>query len=135
MAYWLVKTEPNEYSYADLERAGRDTWDGVRNHTARGHLARMTVDDEVFIYHTGKERAIVGVGRVVTPPYPDPTAPDGKWLAVDLEALGALHRPVSLQEIKQLPDLADWDLVRLPRLSVVPVPDPIWRRILDLSTT
>lgn len=133
MAYWLVKTEPNVYSYADLERAGRDVWDGVRYHAARGHLAAMNVGDEVFVYHTGNERAIIGVGRVVSPPYPDPTDSEGKWVAVDIEAVGALPRPISLQEIKQLPAFANWELVRLPRLSVMPVPEPVWHNILNLS--
>lgn len=133
MAFWLVKTEPNEYSYDDLERAGRDMWDGVRNASAQNHLRSMRPSDPVFIYHTGRERAIVGVGQVVSEPYPDPTDESGKYVAVDIAAQGRLRRPISLAEVKQLPEFAEWELVRQGRLSVMPVPPPLWARLIELS--
>lgn len=133
MARWLVKTEPEEYSYADLERAGRDVWDGVRNHAAQKHLRAMRPGDEVMVYHTGNVRAIVGLARVASEPYPDPTASDGRWQAVDVEAVRPLPRPVTLAEIKADPAFAGWELVRISRLSVMPVPDPLWERILAMA--
>lgn len=133
MARWLVKTEPEEYSYEDLEHAGRDVWDGVRNNLALKHMRQMKPGDEVFVYHTGKVRAIVGIARVVSEPYPDPESTDPKHAVVDLEAVRALDAPVSLAEIKADPAFADWMLVRNSRLSVMPVPDPLWERIIAMS--
>lgn len=135
MAYWLVKTEPEVYSYDDLERAGRDMWDGVRNHTAKNHLNSMAPGEQVFIYHSGKERAIVGVAEVVSQPYPDPTEPSGKWVTVDMVPIGRLRRPISLAEVKQFPELADWELVRISRLSVMPVPPTVWEMLTQLAST
>lgn len=135
MAYWLVKTEPNEYSYDDLERAGKDMWDGVRNHLAQKHLRAMLPGDEVLIYHTGNERAIVGVGRVVSAPYPDPTDPTDKYITVDIAPVGRLQRPIPLAELKRWPEFAEWELVRLPRLSVMPVQPQWWARLLQLAAS
>lgn len=132
MARWLVKTEPDEYSFEDLQRAGRDVWDGVRNHAALKHMRSMKLGDEVLVYHTGKERAIVGLARVVREAYPDPEADDEKWIVVDLEATRPLARPVTLAEIKADPAFAGWELVRISRLSVMPVPDPLWERIMAM---
>ncbi|HHW98698.1 MAG TPA: EVE domain-containing protein [Firmicutes bacterium] len=134
MNYWLLKTEPEDYSFADLMRNGRDMWDGVRNHTAQRHLRSMQPGDLAFIYHTGKERAIVGIAEVMTLAYPDPTADDPKWQAVDVAARDPLPRPVTLQEIKSWPELAQWELVRLPRLSVMPVPEQAWRMVMEAAT-
>lgn len=133
MARWLVKTEPDEYSFEDLQRAGRDVWDGVRNHAALKHMWSMKLGDEVLVYHTGKERAIVGLARVVREAYPDPEADDEKWIVVDLEATRPLARPVTLAEIKADPAFAGWELVRISRLSVMPVPDPLWERIMAMA--
>ncbi|MCG0238309.1 MAG: EVE domain-containing protein [Firmicutes bacterium] len=133
MAYWLLKTEPEEYSYEDLERAGRDVWDGVRNPTAQRHLRAMQPGDLAFIYHTGTERAVVGIARVATAPYPDPQDPAGRFVVVDVEPAGRLPRKVTLAAIKADPAFAGWELVRLPRLSVMPVPEPLWQRILALA--
>lgn len=130
MSYWLLKTEPNDYSYSDLVRDGRAMWDGVRNHTAMRNIRNMQPGDLAFIYHTGKEKAIVGIAEIMTLAYPDPTADDPKWKAVDVAAREALARPVTLQEIKSWPELADWELVRLPRLSVMPVPERAWQMVL-----
>ena len=103
MGRWLVKTEPDDYSFQDLQKAGRDVWDGVRNHAALKHMRAMKVGDEVFVYHTGNVRSIVGLARVVAEAYPDPQADDEKWVVVDLEAVTPLPRPVSLAEIKADP--------------------------------
>jgi predicted RNA-binding protein with PUA-like domain len=131
VAYWLMKTEPGEYSYFDLEQAGRDTWDGVKNFTALKNIKNMQPGDLAFIYHTGREKSIAGVARVVSEPYPDPApAPAQKGLfLVDLAAGYRLNRPVSLAAIKQDPAFSSWELVRLPRLSVMPVPAGFWSRI------
>lgn len=130
MNYWLLKTEPNDYSYADLVRDGRAMWDGVRNHTAQRHMRSMQPGDLAFIYHTGKEKAIVGIAEVMSLACPDPTADDPKWQAVDVAPREALAHPVTLQEIKSWPELAEWELVRLPRLSVMPVPEQAWQMVL-----
>lgn len=133
MARWLVKTEPDEYSFDDLLRAGRDVWDGVRNHTALKHLRQMSPGDELFVYHTGNVRAIVGIARVASAPYPDPEADDERWTVVDVEAVRPLARPVTLKEIKADPAFSGWELVRISRLSVMPVPDELWQRILAMA--
>lgn len=133
MAFWLVKTEPHVYAYDDLERRGRDMWEGVRNNLAQRHLRSMAPGDRVMIYHSGSERAIVGLGEVVSAPYPDPTDPSGRCVTVDIAALGRLRRPVSLAEVKQHPEYTGWELVRLPRLSVMPVPPDIWHGLLRLA--
>lgn len=136
MAYWLLKTEPEEYSYADLERAGRDRWDGVTNPTALVHLRAMRPGDEAVIYHTGDERRAVGLARVVSEPYPDPDAPHnatGRIVAVDVEPVHRLERPVPLAELKPHPAFAASPLLRLPRLSVVPLTEAQYRAIQTLS--
>ncbi len=133
MAYWLLKTEPSEYAYEDLERLGRDHWDGVRNAVAQRHLKAMRPGDQAFIYHTGDQRAVVGLAEVVSAPYPDPTASDPRWVVVDVTPKGRLPRPVTLAEMKADPAFAHWELVRLPRLSVMPVPPALWMRILQMA--
>lgn len=133
VAFWLLKTEPGEYSYADLEAAGRDRWDGVKNPTALRHLRAMVPGDRAFIYHTGRERAVVGVAEVVSPPYPDPDGDDPRWVVVDVLPRGRLVQPVSLATIKAESAFVGWELVRLPRLSVMPVPPAHWERILQMA--
>lgn len=130
VAYWLLKTEPGEYSYEDLVRAGRDLWDGVRNPGALKNLRAMRPGDEALFYHTGGERQVVGVCRVVSEPYPDPGAGDPRLVVVDVEPVRRLARPVTLAAIKADPAFADWELVRQARLSVMPVPEPLWHRVL-----
>jgi len=122
MLTWLVKTEPGEYSLADLERERVTVWDGVRNALALRHMRAMQQGDRVLIYHSGTERAVVGLGRVARTAY---AAPDGSTV-VDIAYVERLARPVSLAAIKGEPGLVGWDLVRLPRLSVMPVPDEAW---------
>ena len=126
---WLLKTEPGDYSWAQLEKAGRARWDGVRNPAAIRNLAAMKAGDRVFVYHTGDERAVVGVAEVVKPAYPDPKYPDGKLMVVDIEARGKLGRPVTLAEIKALGEFKDSPLVRMGRLSVVPLTAAQWKAI------
>ncbi|MGE5549030.1 MAG: EVE domain-containing protein [Bacteroidota bacterium] len=133
MQYWLFKTEPEEYSYQDLAKAGGGTWDGVRNPRALANLAQVRPGDRVFIYHTGKHRAVVGLAEAVSPPYPDPHAADHRLVVVDLAPRGELPRPVTLAEIKTDSLFAGWELVRLPRLSVMPAPERIWQSVLGMS--
>jgi predicted RNA-binding protein with PUA-like domain len=129
--HWLVKTEPGTYAWADLVRERRAVWDGVRNPAARKNLAGMRKGDSVLVYHTGDEKAVVGVARVAGEAYPDPK--DARWLAVDLEPVRALAAPVTLARIKAEPSLREIALVRQARLSVMPLPEAAAARILALA--
>lgn len=131
MNYWLLKTEPETYSFADLVRLGRDSWDGVRNFQARAHIKAMRPGDLAFIYHSGKPRAIVGTARIISQPYPDPGDP--RYLWVDVEAGAELPRSVTLAEIKADSRFAHWELVRQSRLSVMPVPPSLWQAIMEMT--
>lgn len=130
---WLLKTEPGSYSYDDLERDGSTVWDGVANPTALRHMRDVRKGDRALIYHTGGERAVVATGEVLSDAYPDPQGDDPRTVAFDLGPGERLARPVTLAEIKGDPAFAGWDLVRLPRLSVMPVPPEHWRRILGMA--
>jgi predicted RNA-binding protein with PUA-like domain len=130
---WLFKEEPEHYNFADLEREGTTLWDGVTNNLARQNLRKVRRGDRVFYYHTGKEKAVVGEMRVVGDPMPDPDSADPKSVVVKVKAVRRLQHPVSLEQIKQEPQLASWDLVRLPRLSVLAVNKEQWRRVMELS--
>ncbi len=133
MAYWLLKSEPDDYSWADLEQDGCGVWDGVKNPLALKYLRAMQPADEALIYHTGKERQVVGVAEIITEAYPDPALNDTLRVVVDIRAMRSLPRPVTLAQIKQNATFTDFALIRLPRLSVVPVPTEYWRRILQLA--
>ncbi len=133
MAYWLLKTEPQEYSYTDLEKAGRSVWDGVKNPLALKYLRTLQVGDKTLIYHTGKERQVVGIAEIVSLPYPDPLLDDLRRVVVDVCAVRTLPQPVTLAQIKQDGNFRDFELIRLPRLSVVPVCVQHWQRILQLA--
>ncbi len=133
MALWLFKEEPSHYSFAQLQLEGRTVWDGVRNALARQYLRQMRKGDRAFYYHTGKEKAIVGEVRVVSDPWTVPEAEDPKEVLVKVEAVRLLPHPVPLARIKGDSLLADWDLVRLPRLSVMPVTVEQWQRVEELS--
>ena len=130
---WLLKSEPGTYSFADLERDVQTRWDGVSNHLALKHLRSAHRGDQVLIYHTGDERAVVGIAEVTSDAYPDPKQKDTRLVVVDLKASRRLSRPVPLSEIKQQSALKDFALVRLPRLSVMPVTDAQWKLIMELA--
>jgi len=133
MPHWILKTEPGTFAFADLVKEGTTAWDGVTNPVALRNLRTMAVGDEVMIYHTGDEKACVGLASVVKAAYPDPKGGDAKQVVVDLQAGKALHRPVTLAAIKADPAFADLALVRQGRLSVVPVPAPLWKRLLAMG--
>jgi predicted RNA-binding protein with PUA-like domain len=126
---WLLKTEPSAYSYADLEKDGRAVWDGVTNPVALKNLEAMRVGDRAFVYHTGDEKAAVGVAEVVRSAYPDPKARGSRLVVVDLEPIRRLRKPVGLAEIKSLELFRDSPLVRQGRLSVVPLTAAQWKAI------
>jgi len=121
MNRWLFKTEPSTYSFDQLRADRRTTWDGVKNPLALKHLANVRRGDEVLVYHTGDEKAVVGVARAASDPFPDPNKKDPRLLVVDLEPVKPLPQPVSLAAVKASRKFAGFDLVRLPRLSVMPV--------------
>ncbi|MEO5335284.1 MAG: EVE domain-containing protein [Magnetospirillum sp. WYHS-4] len=133
MAFWLVKSEPAAWSWDRHAAKGVEPWTGVRNHQAAGFLKAMRRGDLAFFYHSVEGKAVVGIVRVVREAYPDPTDPTGRFVCVDMEAVQALPRPVSLAEIKADPLLADLPLVRQARLSVMPIPDEAWDRIRALG--
>ena len=133
MARWLLKTEPSEYSFDQLLQDKKTVWSGVTNATALIHLRSMTKGDEAIIYHTGDERSAVGLATIASAPYPDPAADNPKLVVVDLKAGKRLASPVTLATIKADKAFAGWDLLRIGRLSVVPVPDAMWDRLLALS--
>jgi predicted RNA-binding protein with PUA-like domain len=132
---WLFKTEPSAYAYDQLERDGTTTWDGVKNPVARKYLAAVKKGDRVLVYHTGDEKAVVGVATALSDGYPDPKQKDEKAAVVDLAPVKRLKRPVTLAELKARPSLRDFPLVRLPRLSVMPVTAAQWKEIDDRSRT
>ena len=126
---WLLKTEPSSYAYDQLERDGTTVWDGVKNSLARKHLAAVKRGDQVLIYHTGEVKAVIGIARALSDGYPDPKQTDPKAAVVDLAPVKRLARPVTLAALKQRPSLKDCPLVRLPRLSVMPVTAAEWNEI------
>jgi predicted RNA-binding protein with PUA-like domain len=129
MGFWLLKTEPSTYSWGDLVKARRAVWDGVKNPTALRNLREMKVGDLAFIYHTGDEKQIVGIAKVVKAAYPDPKAGDESLVVVDLEPVKPLKAPVTLASIKADKRYASWALVRIPRLSVMPVEPEHWKEL------
>jgi predicted RNA-binding protein with PUA-like domain len=131
--FWLVKQEPSAYSWTDFVRDGKTSWTGVRNFTARNNLRTMRKDDAVFFYHSVTDKAIQGIAKVVREAYPDPTAKEGDWSAVDLAPEKALSKPVMLEEIKGNPKLKDMALLRLSRLSVQPVTKAQFEEIVRMA--
>ena len=129
--YWVLKTEPSEYGYSDLVREGRTRWEGVSNPVALKHLRSMQEGDDALIYHTGSEKAVVGVARIASAPYPDPKDP--KLVVVDVEPVKPLPNTVPLAAIRAEPAFAELGLVRIPRLSVVPVDSAQWKRLLAMA--
>ncbi len=130
---WLVKTEPGCYSFADLEREGKTTWDGVTNNLALKHLRAIKKGDPVLVYHTGDEKAVAGLAEAASDPYPDPAQNNVKLAVVDVKPRRAARRPVTLSEIKSLKEMAESPLVRMPRLSVMPVSDKEWEKLTELA--
>ena len=131
MAYWLLKTEPSDYAYADLEADRQTLWDGVGNNLALKHLRQIRRGDQALIYHTGGERMVVGIAEVTSDPFPDPERDDPRLVVVEVKPKRKLADPIPLAEIKSDPKLKDFDLVRLPRLSVMPVAEAVWKRLLS----
>lgn len=133
MNHWLVKSDPDEYSAKDLEAEKRTEWTGVSNPLAQKHLRSMAAGDEILIYHTGDQRAVVALGRVAGKPRNDPQDKSGKTVLVEFEFDRWLAAPVTLEAIKAEKAFANFDLVRISRLSVMPVPDGHWKRILQMA--
>ena len=133
MAHWLVKSEPASYSWEQLVKDKKTRWDGIRSYASRIHLKAMKKEDDVLFYHSNEGLAIVGIARVAKENYPDPTADDDAWVAVDLKPFKKLKIPVSLETIKKDKRLADMALVRIGRLSVQPVTEAEWSVIMQLS--
>lgn len=131
---WLFKTEPSSYSFQRLQRDKKTVWDGVKNNLALKHLSGVKKGDWILIYHTGDEKSVVGVGQALSAAYPDPEKEDPKLVVVDIRPIEPLSRPVTLAEMKANPKLAKFDLVRLPRLSVMPVSDEQWKIIEGMAT-
>jgi len=133
MAQWLVKEEPEHYGYAQLERDRKTVWAGVRNPLAQKHLRAIRKGDPIFYYHTGKEKAVVGIAKAVSDAYPDPADASGKLHVVDIAPAKTLPKPVTLAVIKADRAFASFPLVRMSRLSVMPVTDAEWERIEDMG--
>jgi len=131
--YWLMKSEPDAYSWDDLVAEGEGTWDGVRNHRAANNLRAMQEGDEAFFYHSNIGLEIVGIARISVPGLTDPSDPEGKWAAVKVKPVRKLARPVTLKQIKADPALAEMELVRLSRLSVAELQASEWEYILKMA--
>ena len=133
MAYWLVKSEPDAYSWQQLEQDKQTAWTGVRNYAARGHLRNMKKGDEVFFYHSNEGTDIVGIAKVIKEAYQDPTTDDDRWVCVDIKPQKKLRTSVPLATIKKDKRLAGMALVRIGRLSVQPVTEKEWNIILEMA--
>lgn len=133
MKYWLLKSEPGAYSWDDLVRDGSTYWDGVRNFQARNNLRAMKPGDQALFYHSVKDKSVVGVARITSEAYPDPTAREGDWSVVDVEPLFPLKTPVTLKEMRARKDLAQLSLIKQSRLSVCPVRAAEFRAILEMG--
>ena len=133
MAFWILKTDADTYPFDQLERERRTVWDGVTNALALKHIRSMAPGDAVLVYHSNVGKELVGLARIVSPPYPDPKRKDPKLVVVDLEAERRLPQPVSLAAVKADPAFSDLGLVRLSRLSVIPVPPEQWKRLLQMG--
>ena len=132
--FWLVKQEPSSYSWSDFVADGETSWTGVRNFAARNNLRKMQKGDEVLFYHSGDEKAVVGIAEVTRTAYADPTAKEGDWSTVDIAAVKALRRPVTLRDIKDDPRLKRIPLVRQPRLSVMPLAESEFEEIVKMAS-
>lgn len=135
MAWWLMKSEPDAYSWDDLIAEKKGTWDGVRNYAARLHLQAMKKGDLAFFYHSNIGKEIVGIAEIVETAFPDPTDETGKWTAVRVAPVKSFTKPVTLADIKANPDLADMLIIRQSRLSVAPVTDAHAKIVLQMGKT
>ncbi len=133
MSFWLLKSDPDAYSFLDLERDNKTVWDGVSNSLALKHIRSMKKGDTAFVYHSGDEKSIVGIAEIASDPYPDPKQSDPKLVVMDLKFKERLKQPVSLAEIKGRKEFADFALVRMSRLSVMPVTSAQWKALLAMS--
>ncbi len=133
MNHWLVKQEPTTYSYDLLERDKKTTWDGVHNNLALKHMRLMKKGDMAFFYHTGDEKQVVGIIEIVTNSYPNPKEDDERFVVVDVKPVSRLKKPVTLDDIKKDKKFKDWELLRISRLSVMPVPKNLWDEIVKKS--
>lgn len=131
--YWLVKQEPSAYSYDKLEKEKKTVWDGVHNNLALKHIRSMKKGDQALFYHTGDEKQAVGIIEMTKDPYPNPKEDDKRLVVVDVKPVARLKRPVTLDEIKKDSIFKNWDLLRISRLSVMPVPQKLWDAIIKKS--
>jgi len=131
--YWLVKQEPSTYSYDKLEKEKKTVWDGVHNNLALKHIRLMKKGDQALFYHTGDEKRAVGIIKITKDPYPNPKEDDKRFVAVDVKPVARLKRPVTLDEIKKDSTFKNWELLRISRLSVMPVPQKLWDAIIKKS--
>jgi len=132
-SFWLVKQEPSSYSWSDFVVERQTSWTGVRNYTARNNLRKMRIGDEVLFYHSGEEKAVIGIAKVMRTAYPDPTAKEGDWSTVNLAPIKSLRCRVALRAIKGNPRLKGIPLVRQSRLSVMPLAESEFREIVKMS--
>ncbi len=133
MKHWLIKSEPGAYSWADFLRDKLTYWDGVRNFQARNNIRAMSPGDLALFYHSVKEKSVVGIARVISEAYPDPTAEDGDWSVVDVEPAFGLKRPISLADMKAEPELSDMSLIRQSRLSVAPLTRAEFNKVVKMG--
>ena len=131
--YWLVKQEPSTYSYDKLEKEKKTVWDGVHNNLALKYIRLMKKGDQALFYHTGDEKRAVGIIKITKDPYPNPKEDDKRFVVVDVKPVARLKRPVTLDEIKKDSIFKNWDLLRISRLSVMPVPQKLWDAIIKKS--
>lgn len=135
MNYWLVKQEPTTYSYHLLEKERKTVWDGVHNNLALKHIRSMKKGDSALFYHTGDEKKVIGIIEISSNPYPNPKEDEERFVVVDVRPISRLKRPVTLDEIKKDSKFKDWELLKISRLSVMPVPKNLWREIIRKSHT
>lgn len=133
MAYWLVKSDPDTYSWLDLVKDRKTDWDGVRNYQARNNLMNMEIGDKVLVYESQSTKVVIGIAYVSKTHFPDKSTDDNRWVAIELTAERTLNNPVTLESIKQQPELVDIALIKQSRLSVMPLSEIEYEKILELS--
>lgn len=133
MNYWLVKQEPTTYNYDLLEKEKKTVWDGVHNNLALKHIRAMKKGDKAFFYHTGDEKQAVGIIEITSDPYPNPKEDDARFVVMDVRPISKLKKPVTLEEMKKDSKFKNWELIKISRLSVMPVPKPLWDEIVQKS--